>query len=107
VLHVLKALYDADLLEEDVILAWSKKPSKKFVSKDISQQIHDKVVPFIKWLEEADEETSEEEEELEVVYSSRSGGELKIESVPTNNGTKAAQQPEPAEEEDDIDIDDI
>ncbi|XP_002732974.1 eukaryotic translation initiation factor 5-like [Saccoglossus kowalevskii] len=104
--HILKALYDADFVEEDVLLAWGKKPSKKFVSKEISQQIHEKAAPFIKWLEEADEESSEEEEEeesVQVVYSSHSGDSLKIESVPQKNDVP----PPPQLEEDDIDIDDI
>ncbi|XP_070578994.1 eukaryotic translation initiation factor 5-like isoform X2 [Ptychodera flava] len=106
VVHILKSLYDADLLEEDVIIGWAKKPSKKFVSKEVSQQIHEKASPFIKWLEEADEESSDEEEEdVEVVYSSQGGGQLKMESVPEKADSK---QPQPDHgEEDDIDIDDI
>ena len=42
--------------------------SKKYVSKDVSQQIHDKAEPFITWLKEAEEEESDEEdEEVEVM----------------------------------------
>ena len=33
--------------------------SKKNVSKELAQKIHDKAAPFIKWLQEAEEETSE------------------------------------------------
>uniref|UniRef100_A0A672QVP3 Eukaryotic translation initiation factor 5 n=1 Tax=Sinocyclocheilus grahami TaxID=75366 RepID=A0A672QVP3_SINGR len=101
---ILKDLYDADLLEEDVILMWAEKVSKKYVSKELAKEIHAKAAPFVKWLKEAEEESegseAEEEEEddenVEVVYSS-SARELKVETV----------QPEKAEEDDDLDIDAI
>uniref|UniRef100_A0A8B9KNH8 Eukaryotic translation initiation factor 5 n=1 Tax=Astyanax mexicanus TaxID=7994 RepID=A0A8B9KNH8_ASTMX len=62
---VLKDLYDSDLVEEDVILAWAEKVSKKYVSKELAKEIHAKAEPFVKWLKEAEEESegSEEEEE--------------------------------------------
>ncbi|MGH0139447.1 UNVERIFIED_CONTAM: hypothetical protein FKN15_063910 [Acipenser sinensis] len=100
---VLKDMYDADLLDEDVILAWAEKVSKKYVSKELAKEIHTKAAPFIKWLKEAEEESegSEEEEEeeeedehVEVVYLS-SATQLKVETV------------KPAKEEEDIDIDAI
>uniref|UniRef100_A0A673NBY7 Eukaryotic translation initiation factor 5 n=1 Tax=Sinocyclocheilus rhinocerous TaxID=307959 RepID=A0A673NBY7_9TELE len=102
---ILKDLYDADLLEEDVILAWAEKVSKKYVSKELAKEIHAKAEPFVKWLKEAEEESegSEEEEEdddddnVEVVYSS-SARELKMETT----------KPEKSDhEEEDIDIDAI
>uniref|UniRef100_A0A665X261 Eukaryotic translation initiation factor 5 n=1 Tax=Echeneis naucrates TaxID=173247 RepID=A0A665X261_ECHNA len=100
---ILKDLYDADLLEEDVIFAWAEKVSKKYVSKELAKEIHAKAAPFVKWLKEAEEESegSEEEEEddenVEVVYSS-SARELKVETVKPNA---------PEKEEEDIDIDAI
>ncbi|KAK3541710.1 hypothetical protein QTP86_002134 [Hemibagrus guttatus] len=102
---ILKDLYDADLLEEDVILAWAEKVSKKYVSKELAKEIHAKAEPFVKWLKEAEEESegSEEEEEeedednVEVVYSS-SARELKMETTKPEKADK---------EEDDIDIDAI
>lgn len=103
---ILKALYDADLLEEDVIFAWAEKVSKKYVSKELAKEIHAKAAPFVKWLKEAEEESEasgeeqeveEEEEDVEVVYSS-SARELKMETVKPDK---------PEKEEDDIDIDAI
>uniref|UniRef100_A0AAY4AP91 Eukaryotic translation initiation factor 5 n=1 Tax=Denticeps clupeoides TaxID=299321 RepID=A0AAY4AP91_9TELE len=102
---ILKDLYDADLLEEDVILAWAEKVSKKYVSKELAKEIHAKAAPFVKWLKEAEEESEgsdgEEEEEddenVEVVYSS-SARELKVETV---------QPVKTDKEEEDIDIDAI
>lgn len=60
---ILKALYDLDLVEEEVILAWGKKPSKKYVSKDVSKEIRKKAEPFLQWLATAEEESSEEEDD--------------------------------------------
>ena len=57
--HIFKELFEEDVLEEEVILEWTKKVSKKNVSKELAQKIHDKAAPFIKWLQEAEEETSE------------------------------------------------
>ncbi|XP_053553391.1 eukaryotic translation initiation factor 5 [Bombina bombina] len=97
--HTLKDMYDADLLEEEVILSWAEKPSKKYVSKELAKDIRVKAEPFIKWLKEAEEESSgeeEEEEDIEVVYS-RSGNIPKVETI------KAT----PVDKDDDIDIDAI
>jgi len=94
--HILKAFYDNDLLEEEVILQWAEKVSKKYVTKDQAQMIHDKAKPFIQWLKEAEEEEDsgeeeeEEEENVEVVYS---------------NKPVAKEAPPP--DEDDFDIDAI
>ncbi|TPX62406.1 hypothetical protein PhCBS80983_g00431 [Powellomyces hirtus] len=59
---ILKALYDEDLVDEEVFIAWGDKPSKKFVDRKISKEIREKAEPFLAWLKEADEEDSEEEE---------------------------------------------
>ena len=48
--HILKEMFETDILDEEVILEWSKKVSKKYVSKEIAQKIHDKAAPFITWL---------------------------------------------------------
>ncbi len=49
--------------------------SKKHVKKEVSKQIHEKSAPFITWLRDAEEETSEEEDdEVDVVYSNQSSG---------------------------------
>jgi len=100
--HIFKAFYDMDILDEEIILEWAKKISKKYVSKEIAQQMREKAKPFIDWLEQAsEEEEDEDEEEEEVVYStSGTVGEQVIET-PQQNGKKAE------EEEEDFDIDDI
>lgn len=41
--------------------------SKKYVNKEIGQEIHSKAEPFIKWLKEADEEETDSEDEEDPV----------------------------------------
>lgn len=62
-MHVFQLFYDADILEEKAFDEWSSKVSKKYVPKDLSQEIHDRAAPFLTWLKVAEEEESESEEE--------------------------------------------
>jgi len=43
--------------------------SKRHVSEEVAKQIHEKVAPVITWLQTAEVESDEEDEEVEVVYS--------------------------------------
>ncbi|XP_014663271.1 PREDICTED: eukaryotic translation initiation factor 5-like isoform X2 [Priapulus caudatus] len=105
VAHLLKLLYDTDIVEEDVILEWGKKVSKKYVSKEFSQQIHDKASVFLKWLQEAEEEESsseEEEEEVGIVYDSKARDKLSVEVT-----APAVPVKQDGADDGDLDIDDI
>lgn len=106
--HVLKAFYDADILDEKVLLEWGSKVQKKSVGKDLGQEIFEKAQPFIKWLKEAEEEESseEEEEEVEVVYDDRHIGTGIKEVKEIKTPPPAVVKPK-APEGDDIDIDAI
>lgn len=57
---ILMALYDNDIISEETIIDWGSKVSKKFVPKDVSKKVRKAAKPFIKWLQEADEESDEE-----------------------------------------------
>ncbi|KXJ13317.1 eukaryotic translation initiation factor 5 [Exaiptasia diaphana] len=99
--HILKAFYDNDILDEEVLINWSEKVSKKYVTKEVSTQIHDKVKPFIDWLKQAEEEESsgeEEDDEDDLVYDNKAE-QLKVVAVED----KKKQE----EEDDEINIDDI
>jgi len=63
VAFILKAFYDEDIVEEDVLLAWGEKASKKYVDKAKSKEIRKQAAPFLNWLKEAEEESSDEDEE--------------------------------------------
>ena len=63
----LQGLYDLDIIDEEVMIEWHSKVSKKYVSKELSAEIHSKAEPFIRWLKEAEEEeSSEDEDDVEV-----------------------------------------
>jgi len=100
--HVLKCFYDSDLVEEEVLLEWGAKVSKKYVAKEISEKIHSKAQAFIDWLRTADEESEDDEEEVEIVYTNRSEAALLKEEEMKKNKPLAAE-----EDDDDLDIDDI
>lgn len=53
---ILKAFYDLDLIEEEVIVEWSKK-------KERNASFKEQIAPLIKWFEEAEEESDEEDDE--------------------------------------------
>ncbi|KAJ8949820.1 hypothetical protein NQ318_000518 [Aromia moschata] len=103
---LLKVFYDMDILGEACIFEWADKVSKKYVSKELSQEIHDKAAPFIKWLKEADTEESESEEEsdddVEIEYNDRA--QIQLKATPQAK----PKQPEPEDDgEDEVDIDAI
>ncbi|KAL7633842.1 UNVERIFIED_CONTAM: hypothetical protein RMT77_015798 [Armadillidium vulgare] len=112
---ILKTLYDADIVDEEVFLEWSKKASKKYVSKASALAIQAKAEKFINWLKEADEESSEtEEDDVEIEYDDKARPEsLKAQEV------KAAPAPTPAvaqlanhagssnDDDSDVDIDNL
>ncbi|KXN86060.1 putative eukaryotic translation initiation factor 5 [Leucoagaricus sp. SymC.cos] len=53
---LLMELYQADILEEDVITQWGTHVSKKYVDKETSKKVRKASEPFLKWLEEADDD---------------------------------------------------
>jgi len=119
--HICKKLYDEDIVEDDVILEWAAKPTKKYTSKKFVEKImaEDNMKKFLQWLEEDD--SSEEEESSEEESEEEEEEEAEATAPQTNGESKAAEEPaaEPAEEkknfleddkeddESDIDIDDI
>lgn len=71
---ILKKMYDLDILDEEVIIEWASKESKKYVSKEMSRKIREKVAPLIKWLKEAEVDSSDEDDKRSQGAASDSGG---------------------------------
>ena len=114
VAHIFKELYEEDILEEKVILEWATKVSKKNVSKEMAQKIHDKAAPFIKWLKEAEEESEESSDDgVEIEYDDRAKiSKLKEANVPEKKEaspdvSENKDDSEDGNDDDDVDIDDI
>jgi len=111
--HIFKEFFEEDMLEEEVLLEWAKKVSKKNVSKDVAQKIHDKAAPFIQWLKEAEEESDEEsEDDIDVNFDSRAHiskiKETSTEPEKKEDATSAAAAKDDDEDDDDdVDIDNI
>ncbi|XP_067941506.1 eukaryotic translation initiation factor 5-like [Watersipora subatra] len=104
---ILKTMYDLDLVDEETFLEWGKKVSRKYVNKEVGQEIHAKAEPFLKWLKEAEEEDSEDEESegdigVEFTNTAKVGMKDTAQPAASNNGAD-----EKTEEDSDIDLDDI
>lgn len=59
---ILNAFYDADILEEDIIVKWHKNPSKK-IDRDLSRALRERSQVFVDWLLSADDEDDEDDED--------------------------------------------
>ncbi|RDB26347.1 putative eukaryotic translation initiation factor 5 [Hypsizygus marmoreus] len=60
---ILMALYQTDILDEEVVTQWGTHVSKKYVDKETSKRVRKASEPFLKWLEEADDDEEEDEDE--------------------------------------------
>ncbi|ORY33718.1 putative translation initiation factor eIF5 [Naematelia encephala] len=56
---VLMTLYQADILDEEVVQQWGTHVSKKYVDKDKSKKVRKSADAFLKWLDEAEESDDE------------------------------------------------
>lgn len=68
VMHVLKALCDNEIVEEDIILAWHGRPSTGKalgVLPADAEKVRKAATTYVEWLEEEAEEDSDSEEEEE------------------------------------------
>ncbi|KAK0204860.1 domain found in IF2B/IF5-domain-containing protein [Desarmillaria ectypa] len=57
---ILMALYQADVLDEEVVTQWGTHVSKKYVDRETSKMVRKASEPFLKWLEEADDDDDDE-----------------------------------------------
>jgi len=109
--NILKDMYEEDIIEEEVIIDWAKKVSKKYVSKEMAAKIHEKAAPFVKWLKEAEEESesSDEENAIELEFDERAKiSTIKETSAEPEKPVIKESTPAAAEDDDDdLDIDDI
>ncbi|TVY50232.1 Eukaryotic translation initiation factor 5 [Lachnellula cervina] len=60
---ILLACYNDDLLSEEVLEKWGTKASKKYVDIQTSKKVRKSAEVFLKWLEEAESDDDEEDDE--------------------------------------------
>lgn len=53
--------YQADILDEEFIKSWGTHVSKKYVDRETSKKVRKASDPFLKWLDEADDDDSEDD----------------------------------------------
>lgn len=58
---ILMQYYQNDILSEEAVKKWANKISKRYVDKDTDRKIKKAAEPFLRWLEEADDNDSESE----------------------------------------------
>ncbi|CAO1619821.1 unnamed protein product [Parajaminaea phylloscopi] len=97
---ILMALYQIDVLEEEFVMEWATKVSKKYVDKDTSKKVRKAAKPFVEWLEQADsddddddDESDEEEETVDAKSASKK-----------TNGKAVPAKKEESEEEEEEDV---
>jgi len=56
---ILMAFYQADILEEAVVKQWGTHVSKKYVDREVSKRVRKASEPFLKWLDEAEDDSDE------------------------------------------------
>ena len=61
--NILQSYYHHDLISEEVVKKWGSKASKKYVDLPSSRKIRKAAQPFLTWLDEAEEEESDEEDD--------------------------------------------
>lgn len=115
VVSILNYLYKEDIVVEEVFLEWYAKGHKK--SNKITSDVFDGAAPFIKWLEEASEESeSDDDEKVDVDFDERTVGDtIKVENPNARDGQRtetagkslANNISKAGPVEDDIDIDAI
>ena len=64
-MKTVQALYDLDIVDDEQIVEWGEsKPSKKYVSKELSGTLKEKAKKVIEWLKSAETESESEEVSL-------------------------------------------
>nr|CDS31884.1 Eukaryotic translation initiation factor 5 [Hymenolepis microstoma] len=102
--HIVHALYDNDIVEEETVFSWfDKNLAKRYVSKPMVPKFNKACEPFLTWLKTAEEES--DESECEEQEEGRNGNSNPVASSP--NDHKIDVQDNHEESDDELDIDAI
>lgn len=103
---ILKKFYDSDILDEDVIINWSEKSTKKYVDRESNQLIREKAGPFCEWLREADNDDESDEEEDDTLRFDDNAQSGLVESTASGDANGNAKE-QKDDSDSDVDIEDI
>ena len=62
---LLQLAYQHDLFDDDEIIAWNGHISKRYVSKEEAEKVRKAAEPFVNWIQNADSDEEDEEEEFD------------------------------------------
>eukprot|EP00123_Amoebidium_parasiticum_P010381 comp20067_c0_seq1/m.24684 comp20067_c0_seq1/g.24684 ORF comp20067_c0_seq1/g.24684 comp20067_c0_seq1/m.24684 type:complete len:477 (-) comp20067_c0_seq1:360-1790(-) len=113
VAHIIKALYDLDIVEEEVLVEWGDQTTSKYVSGENFKKVVAQARKVLDWLKEAESDDDDEDDDL--AFSSKGAADIssaaassRLPSVPSAGAAKAAPAAAAAEDDDDdLDIDNI
>ena len=60
---ILLRLFEEDIIDEETLKAWGSKASKKYVDISTSKKVRKAAAPFLEWLETAESEEEESDDE--------------------------------------------
>jgi len=63
VTKILQLYYHFDLISEEVVTKWGAKASKRYTDVSVSKKVRKAAAPFLQWLEEAESEEEESDDE--------------------------------------------
>ncbi|GMS78189.1 hypothetical protein PENTCL1PPCAC_364, partial [Pristionchus entomophagus] len=106
--HIVKRLYDYDIVEEETLLAWGEKPSSKYVSKANAKKIIAQCEVILKWLKEAEsEESDDEDEEDDEIDFQKDSKKSEMKEKMEEAARRAKETKVAGEDGEELDIDDI
>ncbi|KAM3718110.1 Eukaryotic translation initiation factor [Dirofilaria immitis] len=107
--HIIKALYDTDVVEEEVLLAWGEKPTRKYVKKKLCAEIISKAQPVLDWLKNAEEDESDDEDNEAIEFDDRARrvGTIELDATKKMNGNAQTKEIKTEDDGEEVNIDDI
>ncbi|KAF8383890.1 hypothetical protein PRIPAC_73032 [Pristionchus pacificus] len=105
--HVIKRLYDYDIVEEETLLAWGEKPSSKYVPKANAKKIIANCEAVLKWLKDAEEESEDEDEEDDEIDFQKDNKKSEMKEELEERARRAAATKVAGDDGEELDIDDI
>lgn len=105
--HVIKRLYDYDIVEEETLLAWGEKPSSKYVSKTNAKKIITACEAVLKWLKDAEEESEDEDESDDEIDFQKDNKKSEMKEKMEEAARRAAATKVAGDDGEEVDIDDI